>query len=174
MPGCRFARGSWKKFPRPRTGAGVGGQVRGRSAEVELDHEVRAKRPDNVHLDRGFDVDRRCQGDGCGNRAAKPVPAKSTAAAAACVSTCTEYQKSSLLERIEAIKSGCPNYISAISDPVVARIRLAPEVAGSLGSAVDDELWLEIAGRDLWHRSFRNEACKTCWKKDVLKEVQTP
>lgn len=105
--------------------------------------------------------------------AAKSAPAKpaaAAAAAAACASTCADYQKSSLLERVEAIKSGCPNYVSAISDPVVARIRLAPEVAGSLGSAVDDDLWLEINGRDLWHRSFRNkDASETSWKKDVLK-----
>ncbi len=101
---------------------------------------------------------------------AKPDPAKA-AAARKCVSTCEEYRKATLRERQQALKSGCPNYVSAISDPVVARIRLAPELAGHMGSAVDDELWLEINGKDVWHRSFRNkDTAETAFKKDVLKD----
>src|SRR5688572_24746882 len=64
----------------------------------------------------------------------KPDPAKA-AAARKCVSTCEEYRKATLRERQQALKSGCPNYVSAIADPVVVRIRLAPELAGHMGSA---------------------------------------
>lgn len=99
---------------------------------------------------------------------AAPKPAMS-AADKACAATCAAYTKATLLERQVALKSGCPTYVSAVSDPIIARIRLAPELASSLGSAVDDEVWFEINGKDVWHRTFRNkDNAETLWKKDML------
>ncbi|MEO8274968.1 MAG: hypothetical protein ABI639_02040 [Thermoanaerobaculia bacterium] len=86
-----------------------------------------------------------------------------------CEATCATFHRAELEERQLAVRSSCPNYVSVLADPLVARVRLAPELAGREGSAIDDELWLTINGVDVWHRKFRNkDSSETLWKKKDL------
>jgi hypothetical protein len=86
-----------------------------------------------------------------------------------CDQICYAYRQSTILERQEAIRAGCPNYISAISNPVVARVRLAPELVGGLNSAVDDELWFVIHGKELWRKKYTSlDGAESSWRKDQI------
>jgi hypothetical protein len=101
--------------------------------------------------------------------ATTPLALQSAAPPKGCEEICYAYRQSTILERQEAIKASCPNYISAISNPIVARVRLAPELTGGLSSAIDDELWFKIHGKELWRKKLPSlDGSESFWRKDQL------
>jgi hypothetical protein len=92
----------------------------------------------------------------------KPVPDP-------CKLTCYNYRQFVTLEREEAREQGCPNYLSPLDDPIVARVRLAPELRDGLAAAVDDRIWLVINGVEVWAKDYPSaDGTEAAFKKDKL------
>lgn len=74
-----------------------------------------------------------------------------------CRTICFNYRQLVTLERAEAAQQSCPNYLSPIVDPVVIRVRLAPELRGGLATAVDDEISVTINGNRVFERVLSSD-----------------
>jgi hypothetical protein len=86
-----------------------------------------------------------------------------------CKAICFNYRQLVILERSQAAQEGCANYISPLADPVVARVRLAPELRGSLAAAVDDLLWLTINTNKVWEKVYPSaDGQEAIFRKNTL------
>lgn len=85
-----------------------------------------------------------------------------------CRAVCFNYRQLVILERAEAARQSCLNYLSPLSNPVVIRVRLAPELRQGLPNAVDDELSVTINGREVFERILSSDGAEATFGKDSL------
>jgi hypothetical protein len=94
---------------------------------------------------------------------------ESKEASASCKALCFNYRQVVILERSLAAQQSCPNYISPLADPVVIRVRLAPELQQGLYVAVDDVLDIKINGNKVWEKILSVDGNPSVFKKDHLR-----
>ena len=85
-----------------------------------------------------------------------------------CGAICFNYRQLVTLERAEAAQQSCPNYLSPLADPVVVRVRLAPELRDGLATAVDDEISVTINGNRVFHRVLTSDGTEATFRKNAL------
>jgi hypothetical protein len=85
-----------------------------------------------------------------------------------CKALCFNYRQLVILERAEAAEENCSNYVSPLADPVVIRVRLAPELKGTLETTVDDVLNVTINGNKVFEKTLSNDGTEAAFRKASL------